>query len=320
VLPTNDAVTNAYRLLSDVVREFYSGGRPCLGATLKPELYRKANFSELQLGFPRFGDFLRAANAAGYVQLSPTPGGDIAVLPIGVRIPAAQTRGYNTQMWLGPSAQPAAARPWPVASPAPLRVRQDLWNAFNSFSTPWVYDAAADLAYRESQVPKGDLDTSGERSRPDLIRIPFGRDRVVEWMRSFTNMQDTETRERLSPALEGDGTPFQFNNLVRSDSRLWRAWRRYHVQQVLAAIDAWAASNNVHPKGLMGSAYWPARQSASPATLPVPPAMAAVREVTPSVSQPALPALTTKLESLIDELIDELVKLRGFLQLVPPKQ
>src|ERR1035441_4766829 len=253
VLPTNDAVTNAYQLLSHIVREFYSGGRPCLGATLKPELYRRANFSELQLGFARFGDFLRAANAAGYIQLSPTLGGDIAVFPMGVRIPAPPTRNYNsTQMFLGPPSQVTAARPWPTVTSAPLRVRQDLWNAFNSFSTVWVYNPAADLAYRESQVPNADFESVGERSRPDLIRIPSGRDRVVEWMRSFANTQDGGTKDKLSLVLEGDAAPFQFNNLVRTDSRLWRAWRRYHVQQVLAAIDAWAASNNVHPKGLTG--------------------------------------------------------------------
>jgi hypothetical protein len=61
VIPTNDVLETSFQLLSSTVRDFYSSGRPALGATLKPELYRRSafQFSELQLGFPRFGDFLK---------------------------------------------------------------------------------------------------------------------------------------------------------------------------------------------------------------------------------------------------------------------
>ena len=79
VLPTNDALTTAFQLLVTTVRDFYTNGRPCLGATLKPALYGRGNFNEQLLGFRKFGDFLRTAAAAGHVQLSPTPGGDIRV-------------------------------------------------------------------------------------------------------------------------------------------------------------------------------------------------------------------------------------------------
>jgi len=67
VLPTNDAFANAFQLLASIVRDFYSNNRPCLGATLKPALRSRGNFNEQILGFRKFSDFLRSAEAAGYV-------------------------------------------------------------------------------------------------------------------------------------------------------------------------------------------------------------------------------------------------------------
>src|SRR5258707_360156 len=94
VLPTNDAVSTAFQLLANVVRDLYASGRSRLGATLKVELKRRtySNFSENQLGFAKFGDFLRAAANLGVVHLTWTPGGDLEVWPPGVPTPQPVSR------------------------------------------------------------------------------------------------------------------------------------------------------------------------------------------------------------------------------------
>jgi hypothetical protein len=319
MLPTNDDVSNSIQLLAAIVREFHSVGRPCLGATLKPELFRRTqgSFNEQRLGFLRFGDFLRSAAAAGLVQLRPTPGGDIAVWPMGVVAPVApqptfaQSSPLRFEQTQTVSAPPVWVAPQSVA--APTRVRQDLWNAFNSYSASWVYDPTADLAYREAD---GRERAAGESP---LVKIPPGRERVTEWMRSFAKMQDVPTQEKLTASFEGPSGPYGFHGLVRRDLRLQRMWHRFHVQQVLASIDAWASANSLHPKNLTGTGYW-APTPVSPAAAQVPQVPERVPPQVTTAAQPSQLILSTQLESLIDELIDGLVKLRGFLQIVRPSQ
>lgn len=315
MLPTNDDVTSAFQLLASTVREFHSIGRPCLGATLKPELFRRTqgNFNEQRLGFPRFGDFLRLAAASGLVQLRPTPGGDISVWPVGIQTPVLPQTPFAQNF--APRAQVVSATPaWANRSTgAPMRVRQDLWTAFNSYSASWVYDPLADIAYRETEA--------GERAIGEslLIKIPPGRERVMEWMRSFAKMQDLPTQERLMASFEGSAGPYGFHSVVRQDLRLQRMWHRFHVQQVLASIEAWASANNLHPKDLVGTAYW-TPNSVSHVVPQAPQVSVPAPQPANTTTQPSQVILSSRLESLIDGLIDELVKLRGFLQLVRPSQ
>ena len=118
-------------------KRFLSNARPCLGATLKPKLCNRG-FDEKSIGFRKFGDFLRAAEASGYVKLSKTIGGDIAIVP-------ATTAGVppSPPAVLAPSLSKTPTPlvpPTLIATNVPLRVRQDLWNAFNSIAGTWVYD------------------------------------------------------------------------------------------------------------------------------------------------------------------------------------
>jgi hypothetical protein len=304
----NDALTTAFQLLASVVQNFATSGRVCLGATLKPILYTQGRFSEQLLGFQKFGDFLRAAQAAGYVSLTPTPGGDIRISPSGNPVTAGTQ--IPTQVPLPLIGVP----PSPVDSTAgnPIRIRQDLWDAFNSFSVKWVYDPTADIAYRESDV--------GTRwhSPGVLVQIPLARDRVLEWMRSFANVQDEQTKAQLFAILDTETGLYQFRDVVRSKGLL-RLWSRFHVQHALSAIDAWAASNNVRPKNVATPFYWarpqpfPAQIASSGAPVTAVPEVAKEKEWT--VPSP----LTGRLESLIDDLIDELIRLRGLLQVARPK-
>src|SRR5438552_9748939 len=175
MLHTNDAVQSAFQLLSTTVHDFHRQNRPCLGAKLKPELYRRSyyNFNEQQLGFPRFGDFLKAAAAYGYVELRQTPGGDLEVMPPGKGFsPISPTVGYK-QIQVPSAAEPLRAPLTPPYSEGTVRLRQDLWNAFNSFAGDWVYNSATDVAFRL----RAGNNVSGTQPS-GLIPIPAGRTRV----------------------------------------------------------------------------------------------------------------------------------------------
>ena len=322
MLSNDDAFTNAFRLLAATVRDFHSHSRPCLGATLKPALHMQGNFNEALLGFRKFGDFLRAAQTAGYVHLRPTAGGDISVWPTSspVEEPADQTRTAAT-----PATAPMSPSFRPTASWA-VRVRQDLWNAFNSFSAKWVYDPTTDVAFKDTD-PTGMWIAQGAQL-PNLVQIPTGRERVLEWMRSFANTRDPETSRQLLAALNEDASPYQFNNLVRANDLL-RSWSHFHVQQVLAAIDAWAASSGVQPKNVTSPRYAPIRSAVPVGAPPPAPLSASVQtvraaETTTSdsvrTSQFVASPLTQRLETLVDNLIDDLIQLRGLLQVVGSKQ
>jgi hypothetical protein len=336
MLTTNDTLPHPFTILASVVRDFCSSGRRALGATLKPELYRRYRVTEYQLGFARFGDFLRAAERAGFVQVIPTPGGDLEVWPPNVQPQPTQQRIFDASPQ--PVAPPTPTAPsWSVTprNDSPVRVRIDLWNAFTSFSARWVYDPARDIAFR-AQISQPEPELAG--GAPP-IQIPGGRERTIDWMRSFAEMQDPQVKSRLIGTLDGGETsPYQFNSSIRGDLRLLKAWHRYHVRQVVAAIETWAASNNVRPKEVTSPytrrsrVYWPvapvgaeppAPRAIPEMATPVPPPLVSAFPVLPPA--PTTPAtatvatLTPRLATLIDQLIDELLRLRGTLQVIDPK-
>ena len=122
------------------------------------------------------------------------------------------------------------------------------------------------------------------------ISIPGGRERTLGWMRAFAEMQDPEPKSRLLATLDsGETTPYHFNSTIRSNIRMLKAWQKYHVRQVVAAIETWAASNNLKPKDVTTpyvrrpQPYWPA------SSLPIQPEITRTVEV-PIAAVPALPA------------------------------
>jgi hypothetical protein len=342
-------VSQAFQLLCEVVRDSYSSGRICLGAPLKLELQRRTHraFNEQVLGFQRFGDFLRAAQGQGLIQLLRTPGGDLEVRlandsrnspngPVLLSIPASVAPA-QTASTLQPTstATPDNFRTQPTDSYLPgnspqVRIRQDLWDAFNSSFGNWAYDRRTDAAHKAPPNLFGPAATN-----PDLVEIPAGRERTVGWMRSFAAMQDDQTKTRLLGVLDGDSAQYNFMKTVGMDWKLRRAWRRYHIQQVLAAIEAWATANNLHPQrvatpyigrtrveGWFGRAPNQSYVPRMPQNQVMPPA--------PTIPQspaavPAAPlslqgGLSSRLETLIDQLIDELLRLRGALCVISAKQ
>ena len=348
-------VSQAFQLLCEVVRDSYSSGRICLGAPLKLELQRRTHraFNEQILGFQRFGDFLRAAQGQGLIQLLRTPGGDLEVRlandsrsslngPVLLSVPASVAPA-PTQIAPTPqpntTAIPEAFRPQPVDSYPPgsnspqVRVRQDLWDAFNSYFGNWAYDRRTDAAHKAPPNLFGPA-----ANNPDLVEIPAGRERTLGWMRSFAAMQDDETKSRLLALLDGDSAVHIFMKTVAIDWKLRRAWRRYHIQQVLAAIDAWATANNLHPQrvvapyigrarteGWFGRApiqsYVPRmpQNQVVPLAPTIPPSPAAAAPA-PAALLSIQGGLSSRLETLVDQLIDELLRLRGALGVISAKQ
>lgn len=319
MLASNDVLTNAFQLLGSIVRDAYAAsGRPCVGASLKLRLRSGSynSFDERRLGFLKFGDFLRTAERAGVVQLRPTSGGDIAVFPPGIPIPQSPYVLHARQTSIA-FAAPSPEQSYRGLEPSGyVRVRPDLWNAFNSLSSAWVYDRANDIAYKRSQSGEG-----GEVSSvpPNVIQILPGRERVLGWMRSFATMQDPGTKDRLLATLEDNSGPFQFRNAVSVDMGLRKAWRRFHIQQVLAAIDAWANANQIAPKDVVT----PIRPLGRSYTAPhLPESALATPTAAPAEQKPPQqisPSLTPRLASLVDQLIDELLRLRGTLQVTERK-
>ena len=228
--PPYAALDNAFQLLTATVREFEATSRPCLGATLRPKLFSRG-FNDKLFGFNKFGDFLRAAQTAGHVDLRTTPGGDIQI----TRRISGNPRNVA----------PSDALSEPVPNEAagqigPLHVRQDLWNAFNSLSGSWLYDPTLDRAFRNDVGA----------AQPGIISIPAGAPRVRESMRAFAALQDREVQARLLSVVEAEGGLFQFNNIARLNG-LQRNWSRFHIDRIVAAIRSWASTNNVHPQDIV---------------------------------------------------------------------
>ncbi len=80
----------AFQLLAAAVADNYSHGRRSYGASLKPEMQRRSTgeFSEAELGFASFGDFLTEAESAGYISLHEAEkGSDRVATPPGSPMP-----------------------------------------------------------------------------------------------------------------------------------------------------------------------------------------------------------------------------------------
>jgi hypothetical protein len=301
--PTNDVFTPAFELLTSTANDFHLRALPCLGATLKPRL-RSRGFDEKAFGFGKFGDFLRAAERAGYVKLGKTSGGDIAILPASVLAASVPVMPPPVP---APFAPATTLIPPSLASNVPLRVRPDLWNAFNSHSDKWSYDPEQDRAFR--------ADTEGG-GMPMIasVPIPSGRDTLAAWMRAFTDQQEPNIKTVLMAALDRGVDSYQFTTITHTNG-LQRAWRRFHIQQVLTAIETWANEHGLHPKNVATPFHTPTADRRILTRIPPPMSL-------PPVTPPSVVSsqLNTRLESLVDNLINDLISLRGLLAVVGPKQ
>jgi hypothetical protein len=136
-------------------------------------------------------------------------------------------------------------------------------------------------------------------------------------MRAFADLQAPDVKVWLTNAIDRGVEIYHFNNLTRSKG-LQRAWSRFHIQKVLAAIETWAAANNLSPKNLASPFHTLAMAVPAGARVTEPAPVTAPSDV--PLIPPAVTPLTSRLESLIDALINDLISLRGLLQVVGPKR
>jgi len=226
-MPTLD-LQQSRNLLAQVVQTLYAERHsPVPGALVKAQMIREASpqgasFSERELGFRSFVDFVRA-----------TPG-------IGLRI------RIGSDMLLAPSS--AAEILSAYAHPLP-RLRRDFWRAFIEFPVPdtvRLYDEAEDKILYEDAATQ----------RPGIPIEPVSRDTQLQWRRQFAEEQPDNIKGALLSALEGTGSsPFNdFARRLRENPPVMQAWNRYLQKLVTDRVVDWATAHNIPPERWSGGA------------------------------------------------------------------
>jgi len=304
----NFALTQAYQLLQQIVQDLLNAGRRRVGAFLKPELVKRTggNFNERALGFAKFHDFLRAAEAAKFVTLTST--------------------GPDLEAWLPTSNLPtpvkevAQAEGSPEFTPRPrarISIRPDLWIAFVDFTPGFLrlYDKLADRAHKIPQaLYPGESDQVVELRRrfqardPNLLLLePIAQTSVLDWMRTFAAQQTGPLAEQLRVALNSDHPMQTFTQVVRSRPDLYGQWHRQRIENVAEHIRSLFAPNGIRTQVTV--------PYDSEARTPAFPSGPRVRESLLCATASAS-ARTGFLDSVsvvqqIDDLIKSLLRLRG---------
>jgi hypothetical protein len=216
------------RLLDQVVQALFAKRHsPVPGALVKAQVIREANqqgysFSERELGFKNFVDFVRA-----------TPG-----ISLQIRI--------GSDMLLAPSSATETLSAY--AHPLP-RLRRDFWRAFIEFPVPntvRLYDETEDKILYEDAATE----------RKGVLIEPVSRDTQLQWRRQFAEEQPDSVKDALLSALNGTGSS-SFNDFarrLRENPPITRAWNRYLQKLVTDCVSAWAAARNIPPERWSGGA------------------------------------------------------------------
>lgn len=209
----------ARELLQRVVNKYYAERHsPLPGAFVKAQMLEEAKhdgavFSERELGFRRFIEFVRTAPE---VAIQGRSGSDILLAPV-----------TATELLAA------------YASPLP-RLRRDFWRAFIEFPVPntvRLYDPAEDKILHE------DVGTQ----RQGIVVNPVPRETQLQWRRTFAEEQPEAIRIDLLTALDGAGAAVfnEFSRRLRENPSVMRAWNRYLQKQITDHVAAWAAANDI---------------------------------------------------------------------------
>jgi hypothetical protein len=206
-------------LLVEVVQALYNERHsPVPGALVKARIIDEANqrgasFSERELGFKSFVDFVRE-----------TPG-----IAIQIRI--------GSDMILAPSSATetlsAFARPLP-------RLRRDFWRAFIEFPVPntmRLYDETEDKVVYEAAPTQ----------RKGTLIEPIPHDTQIRWRQQFAEEMPEDIKATLLTALDGTGrAPFnEFARRLRENPPVMHAWNRYLQKLIVDHVAEWATANNI---------------------------------------------------------------------------
>jgi hypothetical protein len=226
-MPTLD-LEQSRSLLLKVVQDLYSERHsPVPGALVKAEVIREgmqqgASFSERELGFKGFADFVRSVPGIG----------------IQFRI--------GSDMLLAPSSATEFLSAY--AHPLP-RLRRDFWRAFIEFPVPntvRLYDEVEDKILHEDATTQ----------RKGVLIEPASRETQIQWRREFAEGQPDDIKGALLSALDGTGTaPFnEFARRLRENPTVMRAWNLYLQKLITDQVVAWAAAHNIPDDRWRGSA------------------------------------------------------------------
>ncbi len=267
----NDHTTDlegALELLRLVVRERYDVKRRVVGASLKPALVSRSYgaFSELSLGYARFGDFLREAERQGVVSLHRAPNSpDFDVTPPGepalLHVAAAQE----------PEHSDADEARRPTTGPTG-HIRRDLWKCFVDWNQGFirVYDSRADTArmlpnepapLEPNEFPK--LRAALEAGEAHVTPIvPITMQQQIDWMREFADHQDVSGAQALLRfALTNERPLREFTRAARADPDLAKAWGAERTRRVAEVISKWAEDHGLELS--IWSQVEPSRHSSS---------------------------------------------------------
>jgi len=221
----------AFAELVGIATRLAERGKPPRAAAVKAALLIRADppFDEARLGFPKFMAFLKAAEAAGHVELRPAAvGPDVDVVPRGVVVPVPES--------------------------ADARMRSDVWDAFTRWDRGFVrfWDRVKERAYRieldsSSTEPVTVARVRRERGEnPDrfvpIENVPV--ESVVEWAKQFASEQESAASAELRASLEGALPVRDFTVAVRRLG-LVPAWHRAHLQSVRQVVTEWATRHGI---------------------------------------------------------------------------
>jgi hypothetical protein len=223
-------------------------------------------FSESELGFVTFREFLEAAAKAGVVE--------------------TQLEGTHLRMHV-PGVQPAPPRlqgAHKSRESSLVHIPPHFWTAFVDW-TPGkrrLFDKVTQTAivFPSNPAAHQSPDESARRelvsANPDrFVEIqPLTFETQVGWMKDFADtLPDPNDRRLADLILENDPKPaYAFNVFLRRNQRMLAGWKKFRVDRALEAIRRWMNDHGVDPSvldtsklGSTGADTEPTRVSDSPA-------------------------------------------------------
>jgi len=226
----DEALSYYFELLSDVVRRMGERGGKTFAAGVKPALQQLAigGFDEEKLGFTSFAGFLRAAEAAGVVDLMVDRPGLLRVaLPSNKSAPEL-TEAVETD---------------------PPTLREDLWRAFVDWTPGCIrfFDTEGKAAHvlAKHPVPAESAEDAALRaaveSQPSRFPEiePISLETTLAWMKEYAEQLDEPNRSLIAAALTSERPAREFSLLVRRSANLSRSWHRFRLARVRATVQSW---------------------------------------------------------------------------------
>jgi hypothetical protein len=252
-LSADPPVLDAYEALVAVIREWRQTERVTTTAGLKPALQDRmqGTFSEQQLGFPTFREFVQAAAEKGYIRLVQLPTRHwIALLP-DESVDAVPTKTTRLQTTPAKAATPTVPSSTGGTVESTVRLRSDVWRCLVDWAPDHrrIWDSSNNRGIVYPVGPDGR--PAWESSPERFIETPSADMATqIAWMREWVKtLADQTTRDALLTSL-GEHSPGRFRSELNRLGLL-SAWRAELQRRVLNLAVSWAHQNGVNVKDLL---------------------------------------------------------------------